>query len=208
MANDLSAAFVQIEKQSKKMAIDAMRKAAAKMDIMAVKTARKCLEQYYASYTPKRYKRTKQLHKAILHYKPKETHDGDKYTILLRIHYDSNKLKGLYHSNSWYHQSGDVWKPVMLTWAPDHLVKGLAHDPMMDDLRRGYGQNNGVPEPEWILNNYLQGIHPWGQTDKESTYTVMNRFFGQELQDKANDIIYKEMQKQIVEFLKTYGGGK
>ena len=55
MANDLSAAFAQIEKQSKQMAIDAMREVANKMHKMAIKTARKCLKQYYANYKPKRY---------------------------------------------------------------------------------------------------------------------------------------------------------
>jgi ribosomal protein L22 len=209
MAKDLSAAFAQIEKQSKQMAIEAMREVANKMHKMAIKTAKDCLKRYYASYKPKRYKRTDQLKKAIgASAKPKEVRRGDIYTISFFIKYDANKLKGLYHSNSWYHQSGDVWKPVMLTWAPDHLVKGLAHDSMMDDLRRGYGQNNGVPEPEWILNNYLQGIHPWGQTDAESTDTVMTRFFQQDLPNKAGDMIYAEMQDSIVGFLKTYGGGK
>jgi hypothetical protein len=96
----------------------------------------------------------------------------------------------------------------MLTWAPDNLVKRYAHHPAMEDSRRDWGQDNGIPEPEWILNNYLQGIHPWGQTDKESTDTTMTRFFQQDLPDKAGDMIYGEMQDAIVGFLKTYGGGK
>ena len=201
MANDLNAVFAQIEKQSKKMAIDAMREAADKMHKMAIKTAKDCLKQYYASYTPKRYKRTDQLKKAILSpRKPKETKKGEIYTISFYIRYDASKLSGLYHSNSWYHQSGGAWKPVMHTWDKNYIKSGVR--------KTSIGQDNGVPEPEWILNNYLQGVHPWGQTDKESTDTVMTRFFGQELPDKANDIIYNEMQKSIIGFLKTYGGGK
>lgn len=208
MANDVKAIFKQIGKQSEQMAIDAIRDVANKAHDKAIKTARNCLKQYYANYAPKRYKRTKQLKKAVTaSAKPKEIRQGDMYTISFFIRYDPNRLKGLYHSNSWYHQSGEKWKPVMLTWAPDHLVKKFAHDPMMDDLRRNYGQNNGIPEPEWILNNYLQGIHPWGQTDKESTNTMMTKFF-KDLEDNAGDMVYEEMQDAIVKFLKTYGGGK
>lgn len=209
MAKDLSDAFKQIAKQSERMAIDVMRDVAKKANKMACKAALNCLAEYYTNYTPKRYKRTKQLKKALQHTtKPVETKKGDVYTISIGIGYDANKLKGLYESNSWYHKSGDKWIPVMSTWAPDHLVKGYAKEPWMKDLRDSWGQNNGVPEPEWILNNYLQGIHPWGKTDKESTDTVMSQFF-QDLRDgKAGDMIYEEMQDAIVKFLKTYGGGK
>ena len=210
MAKDLSDAFKQIEKQSRKMAIDAMREVANKAHQMAIKTAKNCLARYYKNYNPKRYKRTKQLKKAVTaSTKPKEARKGDSYTISFFVRYDSNKLKGLYHSNSWYHQSGDKWNPVMFTWAPDHLVKRYAHDSGIgQSIRNDWGQNNGIPEPEWILNNYLQGIHPWGQTDKESTDTVMTRFFKEELPEKAGDMIYEEMQDAIIKFLKTYGGGK
>lgn len=201
MANDLSAVFAQIEKQSKQMAIDAMREVANKMHKLAIKTARNCLKQYYANYKPKRYKRTNQLKKAIgASVKPKEVKRGDIYTISFFIKYDANKLKGLYYSNSWYHQSGGAWKPVMHTWDPNYIKNGVRD--------KSIGQNNGVPEPEWILNNYLQGIHPWGQTDSESTDTVMTRFFQQDIPDNAGDMIYAEMQDSIIGFLKTYGGGK
>ena len=208
MANDLNAVFAQLAKQSEKMAVDAMRDVAKKMNEMAIKTARKCLNRYYASYTPKRYKRTNQLRKAIsFSSNPKVMHRGGEYIISFFIKYDANKLKGLYHSNSWYHQSGDVWKPVMATWAPDHIIKGLPSD-IRQDIRNDWGQNNGIPEPEWILNNYLQGIHPWGGTDAESTYTTMTRFFDKDLPSKAGDMIHEEMQDAIIGFLKTYGGGK
>ena len=207
MAKDLSDAFKQIEKQSKQMAIDAMREVANKAHKMAIQTAKNCLAQYYSNYKPKRYKRTKQLKKAIRHKMPKETNKGDVYTISFSIIYDANKLKGLYRSNSWYHQSGDKWIPVMATWAPDHIVKGMSHD-MRQGIRDDWGQNNGIPEPEWILNNYLQGIHPWGKTDKESTDSVMTKFFQDLHDEKAGDMIYAEMQDAIVGFLRKYGGGK
>ena len=208
MANDLNAVFAQIAKQSEQMAIDAMSKVGHKMYDMALQTARKCLERYYASYTPKRYKRKKKLIKAITHkYTAKHNDKTGDYVITFYIKYDANKLKGLYHSNSWYHQSGSVWKPVMTTWAPDHIIKGLPSD-VRRDIRNDWGQDNGVPEPEWILNNYLQGIHPWGKTDSQSTNDVMTKFFDKDLPSKAGDMINEEMQDAIIGFLKTYGGGK
>lgn len=199
MANDLSAAFKQIEKQSKQMALNAMREVAEKARKMAVQTAKKCLVRYYKNYNPKRYKRTRQLQKAISFSKsPTQMHKGSTYSLSFYVKYDSKKLDGLYHSNSWYHQSGSEWNPVMHTWSPDYIKSGVRDTSI--------GQNNGVPESGWILSNYLQGIHPWAQTDSESTDTVMTRFFEKELPSMAGDMIYKEMQDAIVGFLKTYGG--
>jgi hypothetical protein len=200
MAQDISVFFKQIEKQSKQMAINAMREVAKKSRNMAIKTARDCLENYYASYKPKRYKRTKQLHKAILIYKLKEVKKGDNYSISFELKYDSTKLHGLYHSNSWYHQSGDAWKPVMHTWDPNYIKSGVRDESI--------GQDNGLPEPGWILTNYLQGVHPWGQSDSKSTYDTMTKFFEQDLPNKAGDMIYDAMQDAIVGFIKTHGGGK
>ena len=201
MVNNLSDVFKQLEKQSKQMAIEAIREVAEKSRVMAVKTAKNCLAQYYKNYKPKRYQRTGNLKKAIqASSKPKEVQSGNKYSISFYVQYNSDKLKGLYKSNSWYHQSGDVWKPVMHTWDPDYIKHGVRDTSI--------GQNNGVPEAGWILTNYLQGAHPWAQTDKESTHTVMTRFFEQELPSQVGDMIYSEMQGAITGFLKTYGGGK
>lgn len=200
MANNLGAAFKQIEKQSKQMALDSMRKVAQKAHKMAIKAAKNCLRQYYQNYKPKRYKRTNQLKKAILTPKqPKETKKGSTYSLSFYIQYDSSRLKGLYSSNSWYHQSGSEWNPVMHTWDPSYIKSGVRDTSI--------GQDNGIPESGWILNNYLQGVHPWAQTDSESTDTVMTRFFEKELPSMAGDMIYKEMQDAVIGFLKTYGGG-
>lgn len=200
MAGDISAAFAQIERQSKQMALDAMRKVAQQAHQMAITTAKKCLARYYSSYKPKRYKRTHQLKKAIQSpRKPKETKKGSTYSLSFYIQYNSSKLQGLYHSNSWYHQSGGAWKPVMHTWNPNYITSGVRDT--------NIGQDNGVPEAGWILSNYLQGIHPWGSTDSESTDTTMTRFFEKDLPSMAGDMIYKEMQDAIIGFLKTYGGG-
>lgn len=208
MANNLNNVFKQLEKQSKQIVAGSMRDVAQKAYVLAKKKAASCLKQYYKNYKPKRYQRSNNLVKAIKTYAPKESTRGTSHNISFSVTYNSKYLKGLYHSNSWYHQSGDKWKPVMLTWAPDHLIKQYAHDDWYKNLKNDYGQNNGVPETGWILNNYLQGVHPWAKTDKESTHTVMSRFFEQELPSQVGDMIYEEMQDAITEFLKTYGGGK
>ena len=200
MAGDLNAIFAQINKQSKQMAINAMREVANKMRDLVIKTAQDSLKRYYASYTPRQYKRTHQLRKAIQIRKLKEVSRGDKYSISFFLRYDASKLSGAYHSNSWYHQSGSTWKPVMHTWDPNYIKHGVRDT--------NIGQDNGVPEASWILNNYLHGVHPWGGTDAESTDATMTRLFKQELPNKAGDMVHKEMQDAIAGFLKTYGGGK
>ena len=200
MANNLNNVFKQLEKQSKQIVANSMRDVAQKAYALAKKKASSCLKQYYKNYKPKRYKRSNSLVKAIKAYAPKETTRGTAHNISFSVTYDSKYLKGLYHSNSWYHQSGNKWDPVMHTWDPDYIKHGVRDESL--------GQNHGVPEAGWILNNYLQGVHPWAKTDKESTHTVMTRFFEQELPSQVGDMIYEEMQGAITEFLKTYGGGK
>jgi hypothetical protein len=208
MAKNLGDAFKEIEKQSKQMAINSMKTVAQKAHKLALKKALSCLKQYYKNYKPKRYKRSNSLKNAIKTYSPKESIRGTTHNVSFSVVYDSRYLNGLYHSNSWYHQSGNTWKPVVLTWAPDNLVKQYANDEWYKGMRNDYGQDNGVPEAGWILNNYLQGVHPWAKTDNESTGTMMKKFFQEDLPNKVGDLIYEEMQDAITGFLKTYGGGK
>lgn len=200
VSQDLDKLFKQIQKDSEQMAMDAMIKAANKAYELSKEKAKSCLVNYLKK-KPKIYKRITPtpLLKAHLFASPKFVEKGGKCKIKFGMMYDSTKLKGVYKSNSWWHQSGDKW--VSRYDNPDKF-----------DFN---SQSNGVPEPGWILDNYLKGIHPgWvngvdrGWVDELKPEEEMEKFFMEELKQKAGELIYESMQEAVIGFLKTNGGGK
>lgn len=108
--------------------------------------ANSIMDEYYQEYTPRSYKRTKSLYNAILPYynyfEPKKRTGYDTEGLAgatVGIKYDANALKGLYSSNSKYHQEGKNWN---------------------DFYSKSKSSANGITDPVWVLNNYLEGIHP------------------------------------------------
>lgn len=168
----LDAAFDAIIKDCQAVAVEAVKSAAKKAQADIVKEAESYLQKYYNNYKPKRYKRTYQLQKAIT--PVLEDHsNGSNLSIEVGVEYDSGKLKGAYHSNSRWHQSGDTWRSVT--------------------DRSKFSSDNGIPEPEWIMNNFLDGVHPWAQTDAESTDSLMKKFFDSELPNRINQYVQDEL---------------
>ena len=156
-------AFAAIMKDCREIAVKAVKDAAKETQKDIIKEANRSLIHYYESYRPKKYKRTYNLHKAIQPiFEDRSTNDN--ISITIGVAYDAKPLIGLYSSNSWYHQSGDAWTPV---W------------------ERKRNQDNGIPEPEWILGNFLEGIHPWAQTDTESADSMMEDFFKTQVDNRA-----------------------
>lgn len=166
------AVFAAIIKDCQAIAAEAVKNAAHKVQDDVIKEAESYLQKYYNNYKPKRYKRTYQLQKAIT--PVLEDHsNGSNLSIEVGIEYDSDKLKGAYHSNSRWHQSGDTWRSVT--------------------DRSKFSYDNGIPEPEWIINNFLDGVHPWAQTDAESTDSLMKKFFDSELPNRINQYVQDEL---------------
>ena len=64
----LDAAFDAIIKDCQAVAVEAVKSAAKKAQADIVKEAESYLQKYYTNYTPKRYKRTHRLKRAILPY--------------------------------------------------------------------------------------------------------------------------------------------
>ena len=168
----LDAAFDAIIKDCQAVAVEAVKNAAKKAQADIVKEADNYLQRYYSNYSPKRYKRTYRLKRAILPYWADKTGKNG-ISIEVGVQYKSSALKGAYHSNSPWHQSGDTWRAVT-------------------DYSK-FSSDNGIPEPEWIMNNFLEGVHPWAQTDSESTNSLMEEFFENELPNKINQYIQDEL---------------
>lgn len=172
----LDAAFAAIIKDCQAIAVEAVKKAAKKTQDDIIKEANTYLQKYYSSYSPKIYKRTYRLKRAIFPFWADKSGKGGA-SIEVGVKYDSGALKGAYRSNSWYHQSGDAWRSV---------VDG-----------QGFGTENGIPEPDWILNNFLEGIHPWAQTDGESTDSLMRKFFDTQLPNRIEQYVQNELFNAI-----------
>ena len=169
----LDAAFAAIIKDCQAVAVEAVKNAAKKTQNDIIKEAESCLKKYYSNYSPKMYKRTGRLKRAIVPYWADRS-GANGTSIEVGVQYKSGALKGAYRSNSRFHQSGDVWKSVTST---DNYSLNIPTPEKIEKL----GSDNGIPEPHWVLNNYLEGIHPWGQKDGKSTNTLMEEFFDNEL---------------------------
>lgn len=170
-------AFAAILNDCKSVAVEAVKNAAKKTQADIIREANNYLQQYYDNYTPKQYKRTGRLKRAILPYWADRS-NKDKISIEVGVQYKSSALKGAYRSNSPFHQSGNEWKVVT-----DHSY---------------VTSDNGIPEPEWILENFLEGVHPWAQDDKESTNSLMEDFFETQLPSHIDQYVQEELFNAIV----------
>lgn len=206
MSQNLNKIFKQIQKNSEQMGVEAMQDAANKAFDLAVNKAKSCLELYYKK-KPKIYKRTKQLKSAIKLGKPKLKESGDKCRISFLIKYDASQLVGKYESRSDFHQSRSDFHQSGKKWISRYKDPGSFN---FD------GENNGIPDANWILGNYLKGIHPgwrngknygWEDGEQNSTDYIMTQFFEKELFEKASELIYESMQDAVVNFIKANGGG-
>jgi hypothetical protein len=200
VSQNLDKMFKQIQKNSEELAMSAMMSAANKAFELAKQEAKNCLRNDLKR-KPTVYQRINPspLWKATQFAKPKLTEKGGVCTIAFGIRYNSTVIKGAYKSNSWWHQSGDAW--VSRFDEPNKF--------------KFDSQANGIPDSGWILNNYLEGIHPgwfngvdYGWKDELKPADVMKNFFENELHEKAGPLIYEAMQGVIIDFLKTNGGGK
>ena len=112
--------------------------------------AKKSVMRYYNTYAPTSYRRTYKLYNS---YKKYNKISGN--TIKAGVIFDADLMKGRHHSNSRHHQRGSEWK---------------------DWEHRNNGRDNGMPEDEYIMGAFLEGIHP--------IYTV---FYDQNYQSRAID---------------------
>ena len=200
MSQSLDKMFKQIQKNSEELAIGAMMSAANKAFELAQKEAKNCLKTYL-SKKPKIYRRINPspLENAVKYFPPKLSENGSECSIVFGLRYDSTRIKGVYKSNSWWHQSGGKW--ISRFDNPDQFNFN--------------SQANGIPDSGWILSNYLEGIHPGyvngenrGWQDSAKPAETMKNFFEKELKEKAGELIYEAMQGAIIDFLNTNGGGK
>lgn len=171
---NIEAIFSQIEKDFVELSKNAARSAANKAQKDIQNKADKFVEEYYASYRPHIYKRQNALYKLITpYYKEKETGNGIR--IEFGVKYNASKIKGIHKSGSWWHQSGGKW---------------VSRDDPSFNFDKG---DNGIPEPEWITDQFLSGIHPWAQTDAQSPDEKMQDFFDTKLDDMVSGYIGKAL---------------
>lgn len=172
----IDAAFAAIIKDCQTIAVEAVKNAAKKTQDDILKEADSYLQKYYNNYKPKHYRRTYQL-KNVITPVFEDSSGKNGISVEVGVEYNSSKLKGVYHSKSPWHQSGDIWRSVT-------------------DYSK-FSSDNGIPEPDWIMNNFLEGIHPWAQTDSESTDSLMKDFFDTQLPNRIEQYVQDELFSTI-----------
>lgn len=198
MAKDFNKIFDDILNDTTSVAIAAIKNAGKQVQKDVCDQAEKNLQAYYKSYSPKRYKRTNRLRRAILPYYADKSNSKN-ICIEVGVQYKSSALTGAYKSNSWYHQGGDNWV--------SRIGGGLNYN----------SSNNGIPQPEWILNNFWEGIHPVTKVTKgldgelqyvydyayspvktESQFSLMEKFYNTVLKDKIGDYVNSAIENAIL----------
>lgn len=195
---NLEQAFNDVINNAVDIANDVVRSVGQKVQTDMYDKANKTLEAYYADYTPKVYRRTYSLKRAIKPYTQAMSRGG-LLTLEVGIEYDHSRLDGMYESNSYYHQQGLVWRT------------------RNDSMFYNRDTANGTPRPYWILNNFLKGLHPItvvnegleedGTIKREYTYSpyqgstkplkLMEDFVNKELESKIPTYVQEELWNTI-----------
>ena len=174
MGNSIEAAVNEVLKEYKSIVLEATKEAAHKGQEDAIKKAKQCLREYYR-WQPKMYKRTRSLHKAMFPYWGDRS-SSSMASITIGVRYNAAALQGIYESNSKWHQTGSVWRSV-----PNSLKVGMTKGVNFDDNQSDFFGSFGKPEPNYILDNYLEGIHGEAHMDPQGTAEKMDRYFDNEL---------------------------
>lgn len=153
----------QLDDIAKQTAKDVAKK--VKKDMQ--EQAQKAVKHYYDSYRPEVYDRTFALYHS---YRTVDETSGDRVKVTLL--FDPALIDGEHGSSSKYHQTGDVWRSI--DW-PNATPKG-------DDY--------GVPQSDWILNNFWEGLHP---------ITTGNKYIGFEWNPKKDKISPQDMFNMFVD---------
>jgi hypothetical protein len=190
MGNSIEAVVNKILQDYENIILEATREAAHKGQEDVMKEAEQYLQEYY-KWQPRMYKRTHRLKHAMSPYN-KEDFRGNSAFITIGVEYDSGALQGFYKSNSKWHQSGDVWRSVRETFGSLYSKSTRNSSPY-------FSSDFGVPEPDWILDNYLQGEHGGYHRDAMGTADKMNKFIDNELPSRIEGY----MQSAIIGALKS-----
>lgn len=180
-ATNIDEVFSRIEKDFIELSKNAARAAANKAQEDIRKKADQFIGEYY-QYKPVWYNRRKKaLYKLVQNYY-KEVESQDGLVIEFGVKYDPTQIEGIHRSYSKLHQTGSKW---------------ISRD---DEGFKWESHNNGIPEAEWIAEQFIEGIHPWAQTDSRSPDDKMQKFFN----TKLNDLVMTYMNKALLNAVQNY----
>lgn len=194
MGNSIEAAVNEVLKEYETIVLEATKEAAHKGQEDAIKKAKKCLQEYYR-WKPKMYKRTKSLRRAIFPYWGDKSNQS-MASITIGVRYNASALQGVYKSNSKWHQTGSVWKPV-----PASLKIGMTKGAEFTGAQKDFFGAFGRPEPNYILENYLEGIHGEAHIDAQGTTEKMNKYFDDELPNRIIEYMETALFDAVVKRL-------
>ena len=183
--DDFGKLYAYVMKNAKRSATTATKNVTRRIKDDMYKKALENLNIYYANYDPDVYERTYNLKNAIRSYYQDNSTDS-KISIEVGVVYDEANLAA-YASNSWYHQNGESW---------------VSRDSTSFDWE---SQSNGTPSPEWILDNFLHGIHPRTTTgysyapvtDPKSQIQLMEEFIDNEIPKKVETYMNQALLREF-----------
>ncbi|MCD8377892.1 MAG: hypothetical protein LUB59_03795 [Candidatus Gastranaerophilales bacterium] len=169
-----SGVFDGILNDAETIAKDKVRSVGKEISSKMYTAAQRYVDEYYGNYTPRKYKRLHEL-KTLANPVYEESSSGNMFTVTAGVEYDPGAIAGAHKSNSWYHQSGSNW---------------------VDRYSRSDDQNNGIPEADWIFENFWAGTHPVFKNgeqsyvaDPQSQERLINDYMDDEIVAKMNSLL-------------------
>lgn len=139
------------------------------------KKSKEAVKHYYDSYRPEVYDRTYALYHS---YKVWDKTAGNE--VMVSVEFSPNLIENAHKSSSQYHQTGDTWNKIEWPW----------ENPV--------GNDYGAPEADWIMWNFIHGIHPITYGNKYVGFTYSPKVdskspYGLLLDFVNGDYIQKEL---------------
>lgn len=181
--------WAKIEDDFGKLLKTAAKEAATKAQKEIRKKADMFIKDYY-KYEPVLYRDRKYLLYKLVENYYREDESADGIEIEFGIVYNPSKISKEHKSNSRYHKTGTKWIP--------RSSKSFKFD----------SQDNGIPDAEWITNQFLEGYHPSGRIGEDignedpygSPDKRMQEFFDSEL----GNMIDQYISSSLLNSLKKY----
>lgn len=187
----LNDAIFNVENQLDNIIKQTAKEVARKLKKDMKKQAKKVVKHYYDKYYPEMYERTFALYHSY------EVFNETKGNVVsVSVVYNPDLIRGEHKSHSRYHQTGNKWQSI--DWPNE----------------KPSGNNYGIPDSEWIINNFWEGIHPivtgskyegfeWApRINRKSPEDLFNEFangpyLSEELIPYANEILSNKILKAL-----------
>lgn len=184
----LNAAADKALAEAERIMLSSLDDVAKKVEQDMKAKAESVVAEYYANSPKKKYSPKGYLKRSI-HVESIITNSGKQWSGSFIVVFEPYYLPK-HKSNSKFHQSGSKWIPT----------SDMSYS---EKMAGGKPKQFGAPENSWIMEQFLEGIHPWSNVQSVSATERMEDYVQKEGIEKAQRILQDEIEKRFAKYLKT-----